>query len=294
MKKIILLITTVLTVFTANAQNYDGLNQLETKGITKTYYSDGAEKHAVSMTEHCDNVISFYKPIIDLDPTITLLVLSKEDWDKFAENLVFGMPHYKGANTLVVAAEDNDYWKSFIPPLEILPTELADQIRKTYSDEDGNLTMRAFFELLAIHELGHAFQFQGNLKVQRKWLGELYCNVFLHTYIAEKEPELLPALTVFPQMVISGGKENYTFTSLKDFEEKYYEIGMQHPQNYGWYQCRLHAAAGDIYDAGGIPAFVNLWKKLQEQQEDLSDEQLAVELKKVHPSVADVMLKWDE
>ncbi|MCH7403504.1 hypothetical protein ACFOUP_00020 [Belliella kenyensis] len=276
------------------AQSYDELNHLESSGETKTYYSDGAKDQATSMTETCNNVIAFYKPLIDLDPSITILVLSPKDWEKFTTFPVYGMPHFANTQTLVVASEDNDFWKSFIPAVGQLPTELSDQIKNTYSDKNGNLTMRAFFDLLAIHELGHAFHFQGNLNMQRLWLGELFCNVFLHTYIAENEPHKLPALTVFPQMVISSGTDNLAFTSLKDIEEKYHEIGTKHPQNYGWYQCRWHSAAADIYDAGGVSTFVKLWKTLQENQANLDDEELTAELKKVHQSVADVMLKWDD
>ena len=46
--------------------------------------------------------------------------------------------------------------------------------------------------------------------------GELFCNILLHTYIAENEPEQLSALTVFPQMVIAGGTDGFVYTSLSD------------------------------------------------------------------------------
>ena len=57
--------------------------------------------------------------------------------------------------------------------------------------------------LLALHELGHAFHQQGGLKMHRNWMGELFCNILLHTYIAENEPEQLPALTVLPKTEVS-------------------------------------------------------------------------------------------
>jgi hypothetical protein len=46
---------------------------------------------------------------------------------------------------------------------------------------------------------------------------------------------------------------------------------------------------------GVFATFVKLWKALSEQKEKLSDEEFAVFLsEKAHPSVADVMIKWDE
>ncbi len=153
--------------------------------------------------------------------------------------------------------------------------------------------MQPFFDLLVLHELGHAFHIQGNLNMQRKWMGELFCNILLHTCIAENESSLLDALTVFPHIVENAGSEKFIFISLKDFENKYNEIATKHSTNYGWYQCRLHNAAKNINDAGGKNALQLLWVALQKEQDPLADEQFATLLSThVHSSVADVMLKW--
>ena len=183
----ILMFFSTSTVF---GQSLEDLNHLE-GDKTKTYYSNGSKEQAEIMAKRCDNVISFYKSLINFEPTVTLLVLSAVDWSKYTDFPVYGMPHYNDAKTLIVASEDNNFWKSFIPPLDQLPKELAQQISKTYSGKDNSLSMRGFFDLLAIHELGHAFHEQGGLTMQRKWMGELFANILLHTYIAEKEPELL-------------------------------------------------------------------------------------------------------
>lgn len=280
--------------FNLLGQSFDGLTQL--KGYhTNTYYSDGSKGQAKEMAERCDNVVSFYTKLIDFEPSVTLLVLSKEDWNNHTNFPVYGMPHYDDNNTLIVASEDNDFWKSFIPPLENLPQELAQQISRTYSDKNGNLTMRGFFDLLAIHELGHAFHIQGGLTMQRKWMGELFANIFLHTYIAENEPKLLPALTVFPKMVVSStDKKELQFTTLNELESNYDKIGQQYPNNYGWYQCRWHMAAANIYDEGKTDAFKNLWFVLNHQTEVLDDASFETLLaNKVHQSVANVQKKWD-
>lgn len=284
-----------ISIFKLQAQSFENLNSLEGHRV-KTYYSKGSKKQAETMVTRCDNVMAFYKPLIDFEPIVNLLVLSSEDWTTYTNFPVYGMPHYNDAQTLIVASEDNAFWKSFIPPLDQLPNELSQQVSSTYSDENGVLTMRSFFDLLAIHELGHAFHSQGGLTMQRKWMGELFANILLHTYIAEKEPELLAALTVFPKMVVSSTKkEELKFTTLEELESNYDVIGQQYPNNYGWYQCRWHMAAGNIYDSGGISAFQNLWKQLKIQKEPLDDSAFATMLSNmVHQSVADVLLKWDE
>ncbi|MBU2019185.1 MAG: hypothetical protein KJ941_06030 [Bacteroidetes bacterium] len=274
-------------------QLLENLNHLSTFK-TKTYYSVGAKDQAEKMATRCDSVLSFYNSRINFEPKVTLLVLSPADWSKYTDFPVYGMPHYNDHQTLIVASEDNDFWKSFIPPLDQLPAELSAKILKTYSNKNGVLSMRDFFDLLAIHELGHAFHGQGGLTMQRKWMGELFANILLHTYVAEMEPGLLPALTVFPEMVVSStNRSDLKFQSLNDLEVNYDLIGQQYPKNYGWYQCRWHMAAGNIYDQGGIPAFQNLWRELKNQKEIVQDAEFEILLsKKVHPSVAIVQQEW--
>jgi hypothetical protein len=96
-------------------------------------------------------------------------------------------------------------------------------------------------------------------------------------------------------MVIASGTEGFKYTALKDIEERYEEIGSRHARNYGWYQSRWHAAAGQIYDSGGEEALVRMWRTFLEQQEQVNDHDFAEFLStRIHPSVADVLLRWDD
>ncbi|MCB9056679.1 MAG: hypothetical protein H6549_12560 [Chitinophagales bacterium] len=281
--------------YTPYAQAYEDLKPL--KGHqTQVYYSSGSEAKANRMAKQLDRVINFYKENIHFTPSVTLLVLSPQDWNNYAGSMVYGMPHYTNDKTLIVAAENNDFWKSFIPPLDQMPKELAQVITETYTDKTGNLTMESFFDLLAIHELGHAYHIQDSLVMQRNWMGELFVNIFLHSYIAENEPDLLPALTVFPKMVVSStDKSTLKYTTLSDLDMYYAEIAQKYPRNYGWYQCRWHKAAANIYDEGKLSAFKKLWLTLKTQETKLDDVSFAALLaQQVHSSVANVLLKWDD
>ncbi|HSN59841.1 MAG TPA: hypothetical protein VLR49_02825 [Ferruginibacter sp.] len=278
----------------ANAQHLDSLNKINSKTAT-IFYSAGYELRARAITKQVEKAMTWYKDLLVYEPLVTLLVLSPVDWNRYSSmNLVYGMPHYDPSNkTLYVAAEDNPFWKSFLPPLDQLPQTLGAQVQKVYSN-NGNISMQAFFDLLAIHELGHAFHYQAGLNMQRKWMGELFVNILLHAYIAENEPELLPALTLFPKMVVAGGSKEFKFTSLQDIEEKYEIIGRDYPKNYGWYQCRWHVAAAGIYDASGKQAGKKLWQALKTKKEKLTDQQLIDFFKSsADKTVVDVIEKWD-
>lgn len=289
MKLLLLVLTGLLPLSQSKAQNSEGL--MELKGFSiKAYYSPGHEERARVIVARCEKTILYVNGLVNFKPNVSIYILNPEHWKKFATSDPYGMPHFSDEKTLIIAAEDNPYWRSFIPPLEQLPAELASKIRKAYTNKDGNLSMMAFFDLLALHELGHAFHFQGDLTMQRLWMQELFCNIMLHTYIAENEPQNLPALEVFPEMVVAAGTAGYKFTTLTDFETVYANMD---PKNYGWYQCRLHVAGKKIYDAGGKSAFINLWTALKRNKEKMTDEQFASFLsKKVHKEVADVQTKW--
>ncbi|MEJ1242083.1 hypothetical protein WBG78_28305 [Chryseolinea sp. T2] len=276
------------------AQSYANLNSL--KGHTpEVYYSTGAEVKARRMAKQLDQVISFYNKLIGFSPVVKLLVLSPDDWKTYTTGAVYGMPHYGGSQTLFVAAEDNEFWRSFIPPTDKMPAAFSKMVSETYSNGKGGLTMEPFFDLLAIHELGHAFHIQDSLVMQRKWMGELFANILLHTYIAEVEPGLLPALTLFPEMVVATtNRTMLKYTSLEDLELHYNEIAQKFPRNYGWYQCRWHMAAASIYNEAGVVALKNLWPALKSQRTILDDTSFTTMLNtKVHTSVANVPLKWN-
>lgn len=277
------------------AQSFDSLTQL--KGHqTQVYFSAGAHVKANRIAKQLDAVINFYKKQVEFTPVVTLLILSPSDWNKYAKSVVYGMPHYTDSKTLIVAAENNDFWKSFIPPLDKLPKEYAHTIAATYTDGNGGLSMEPFFDLLAIHELGHAYSQQASIKLQRNWMGELFSNIFLHSYIAESEPHLLDALIIFPKMVVSTtDKSVLKYTTLSDVETFYNEVAQQHPRNYGWYQCRWHMAAANIYETAGLAPFKKIWFTMKNRTEKLDDESFSdLLLKEVHQTVADVYLKWDE
>jgi hypothetical protein len=290
-----LVLCSLISTRPAQTQPYEGLQQL-TGYRTNTFFSTGTEQKAKRMAKQLDSVTAFYATHLQITPEVTLLILSPADWPRFTQFPFYGMPHYTNTKTLIVAAENNDYWKSMVPAIEKLPPLYAKLVRETYTDKTGNVNMEAFFDLLAIHELGHAYNQQGGLLTQRRWMGELFPNILLHTYIAEKEPALLPALTIFPQMVVATTDTSaLTYTTLQELEANYNQMGPRFPQNYGWYQCRWHVAAGKIYDAGGIQAVQRLWLALKTQREVLDDAALAEFLKKnAHASVAEVLTRWDE
>lgn len=269
----------------------------ELKGFTQTYYfSPGRYERAKSIAGFMEQAGNYFQKELDFTPKTTLFILAPQNWKDIAAKPlqdVYGFPHNIDNVRLAIAADDNDFWASFLPPVDKLPQPIAAQVTKAYGKQDGSYSMMPFFDLLALHEMGHSYTSQAGLKMQRYWMGELFVNIMLHTYIAEKQPQLLPALETFPNMVVGAGSAEYAFTSLEDFERMYPTLGMG-PKNYGWYQCKLHSAAKDVYNAGGSEVMKKLWKALKKHQEDMTDIEFTNMLnKEVGPSVANVYVKWN-
>lgn len=275
-------------------QSFATLNELNGSGF-KTYYSDGAAAKAQRMAAQLERVTAFYQQELGFTPSVTLLLLSRKDWNTHTKVSLYGMPHFTD-DKLIVASEDNAFWKSMVPPAEQIPEGLRGKFTRAYTNTQDELTMEAFFDLLVIHELGHAYHNQGGLLVQRRWMGELFANILLHSYIAVNEPHLLDALTSFPEVTVATiSKASLKFTTLPELEANYDLLGREYPQNYGWYQCRWHMAAGKVYDASKLEGIKNLWRALKEFQQPFDDDAFTSMLRdKVHGSVADVPARWND
>lgn len=282
-----------MLIQTLYAQDFSQLKTIDGYDF-RVHYSHDCDVRAQLISNRVHKAKNYFQKLLDFSPTVTLLVLNENDWPKFTNFPVYGMPHYNGDSILIVAANDNPFWKSFVPPPDQLPENLREQIKTVYRTDSGELSMQAFFDLLAIHELGHAFHFQADLNMQRKWLAELYVNSLLHTYVAEIEPESLPALTLIAKMVLGAGTNGLTYTSLENIETRYNEIGQKYPNNYGWYQFRWHSAAEKIYDSDGAQINQKWWNALKSKNEKLSDSELLLFLdSEIGESVANVMRYWD-
>lgn len=254
------------------------------------YASAGVEQRAQSIAGRCREAREFLSSTFAFEPEVCVLVLTQEDWSEYATFPVYGMPHGTGDRTLVVAGEESDYWQSMSPPVAALPPEAAQAMKAAYGLPDGTVNLSKFFDLLAVHELGHLFHIQAKIHFPRRWLTELFCNLCLHAYTVSAEAEQLSALETFPPMVASLAVDELRYRSLADFERLYIDVGAQ---NYGWYQCRLHVAAKHIYEAGGVEALQRLWRAFLGADEKLTDEQLAARLREdVHPTVEHVLTAW--
>lgn len=260
---------------------HDGLRPLD--GVPfPVYASEAVVPRARELADRSAQALRFIASILAVRPEMALLVLAADDWDERSGFPLYGMPNYVAGN-IVVAGEPSDFWRGFVKLVaEESPMEL-DLLRNVYGAAD-EIDLTPFFDLLVVHEIGHHLQHAGNVHFPRLWLKELFCNLCLHVYVAEQEPQELPALECFPAAVAAISPDRFPNPDLRSFEALYNRMP---PQNYGWYECRLHVAAKRVYDAGGSAALRLLWDRFR-----LCDADLAGALEEIEPQLACVLSEW--
>ncbi|CAN5788378.1 hypothetical protein BH23GEM11_BH23GEM11_16990 [soil metagenome] len=261
-------------------------------------HSPGLEARTRTMADQVASVLAHMGPRLGVTPEVTLLVLAEANWADHTSFPLYGMPHILEGHTLIVAGEDNDMWRGFVPDSEALeashPPEVVAAFRQVYGDGAGGLTGAPFFDLLAIHELGHAFSAQARVRTQRRWMGEFLPNLILHIWVEEQAPKLLPALTLLPDLALEAAPGAHPYTTLAQLEEHYVRIGMEHPDNYGWYQFRWHQGARRLHEIGGGETLDRLWAALRDTPEPLEDAAFLELLDtEVHPALGDLVRNWD-
>jgi hypothetical protein len=229
-------------------------------------YSTTARNQAVRLADLTRDAYGYFASLFPgAAPTFTAAYLAQADWRRG-----YGMPSYQPVERrLRVATDDNALWQSFGRIARVAsPFGAYPRLKKIYMDESGNLQLRRFFDLLAVHELAHAFEEQGRVAFPTHWMRETYANLALHAFIAKTRPNELPSLTALPEAQTRITAFNLMmrlngYTSLDDFDRHYPAGNPKAPMtepNYGWYQVRFHVMAREMFDAEGEGALKRLWR----------------------------------
>jgi hypothetical protein len=143
---------------------------------------------------------------------------------------------------------------------------------------------------VAIHELAHLFHAQAGFWFPERWLSELFCNLALEGWVADREPGSADVLHVFPRVAAETIDPHGLPVRELGRMERSLEAGSVGPANYGWYQLLLHVAEASIWSRGGSGALRRLFARFRDGtpapdlRTTLRDE--------VHPAFADVIDGW--
>jgi hypothetical protein len=233
-------------------------------------YSDGSHVRARAAADvAADAYVYFSRLFSGIEPDIAVIVADEADWKS---RQPYGLPFFNDDDDqirpgiVVMPAGRGDFWVAMGQDLHEASPRGYTRLLTTYPDGAGGLDLQAFFDLITIHELGHAFETLGNLNLPTFWLGEIFANLALHAFIATRKPESLNTLEALsivgsqsPRLDARMRAEGYT--TLEDLEAHY--TGGDNPMgplNYVWYQYRWQRLAAAMFDADGEDGLVRFWE----------------------------------
>ena len=162
-------------------------------------------------------------------------------------------------------AGGGDFWTAIVQDLrEASPRGYA-KLLATYPDGAGGVDLQPFFDLITIHELGHAFEVLGDLRLPTFWLSEIFVNLAMHAFVATQLPASLPTLETLPTVGARSRKlaarmraEGYS--TLEQLQAHYTggEAPMN-PLNYVWFQYRWQRLAAKMFEIDGEAGLVRFW-----------------------------------
>lgn len=165
-------------------------------------------------------------------------------------------------NLDLVELGGGDFWISIAQDLRDASPRGYPKLLATYPDGAGGVDLQSFFDLITIHELGHAFEVLGDLRLPTFWLSEIFVNLALHAFVATRLPASLPTLEVLS--TVGAGRRKLAarmraegYSTLEELQTHYTgSDDSMSPLNYVWFQYRWQRLAARIFEADGEDGLV--------------------------------------
>lgn len=216
---------------------------VEVPGGLPTFASVGVEERAEAIGRIAAESYEYLAGLLGFRPEAQVLVVDEADWPNATQTPIYGLPNAWNG-TLVVAGTEAPLWASFT---EMVAEEDRAEFEAAYATPDGTIRLGPFMDLVAVHEVAHIFH-QGTQHFPRLWLQELFANLCLHAWVADRSPADLATLMTMPRLGSKAPGESWAHSSREAFELFYTDMG---GPNYVWYQFRLQVQAGALYDRAG-------------------------------------------
>jgi hypothetical protein len=232
-------------------------------------FSEGSLERAQASADIAADAYDYFSHLFyGVEPEIAVIVANEADWQS---RQPYGLPFFNDDENqirpgiVVMPAGRGNFWVAMGEDLhETSPHDYA-KLLATYPDGADGLDLQPFFDLVTIHELGHAFEVLGGLKFPTFWLGEIFANLALHAFVATRRPERLKTLEV---LSIVGAQSQRLdarmraegYCTLEELETHYTGGGdPMSPLNYVWYQYRWQRLAATMFDVDGEEGLIRFW-----------------------------------
>ncbi len=232
-------------------------------------YSAGALVRARAAADVAASAYVYFSRLFAaVEPDIAVIVADDADWSGSGP---YGLPFFRDdageirPGIVLMPAGGGDFWAEIAQDLRDASPRGYAKLLATYPDGTGGLDLQPFFDLITIHELGHAFEVLGDLRLPTFWLSEIFANLALHAFVATQLQASLPTLEVLPTVGAGSRKlaarmraEGYS--TLEELQAHYTgSDDSMNPLNYVWYQYRWLRLAAKTFDVDGEDGLVRFW-----------------------------------
>jgi hypothetical protein len=232
-------------------------------------YSDGSALRARTVAKVSAEAYTYFSRLFSgLEPDIALIVVNKGDWES---RQPYGLPFFNDDDdqirpgVVVMPAGGGEIWTEIGEDIQRASPRGYTELLAAYPDGAGGLDLQPFFDLVTIHELGHAFETFGSLRLPTFWLGEIFANLALHAFVATMRPENLKTLETLSIVGASSRRLSARmrvegYSTLEELETHYTGGGRpMNPLNYVWYQYRWQRLAAKVFEADGEGGLLRFW-----------------------------------
>ena len=232
-------------------------------------YSSGALERATAAADVAAAAYVYFSRLLSaVEPDIAVIVVDEGDWSGSGP---YGLPFFNDdagqirPGVVVMPAGGGDLWVAIVKDVrEASPGDYA-KLLTTYPDGAGGVDLQPFFDLITIHELGHAFEVLGDLRLPTFWLSEIFVNLALHAFVATQLSASLPTLETLPT-VGAGSRQLGArmradgYTTLEELQAHYTgSDDSMDPLNYVWFQYRWMRLAAEVFKVDGEDGLVRFW-----------------------------------
>jgi hypothetical protein len=232
-------------------------------------YSDGSLARARAAADVAADAYGYFSRRFGaVEPDLAIIVADEGDWSGTGP---YGLPFFNDdageirPGVVVMPAGGGDFWIEMARDLRDASPSGYAKLLATYPDGTGGVDLQPFFDLITIHELGHAFEVLGDLRLPTFWLSEIFVNLAMYAFVATQLPASLPTLEVLAT-VGAGSRELAArmraegYSTLDELQVHYTgsEDSMS-PLNYVWFQYRLLRLAAKLFEVDGEDGLVRFW-----------------------------------
>ena len=250
-----------------------GSNLLRLDGFPfEVRYSQGSAVRAKAAADVAARAYDYFSRLFNgFKPDIALIVADQLDWADWTHRCPYGLPFFNDdlsdvrPGVVVMPAGSGDFWHSIAQALREASTDEYALLLAAYPNDGNDVDLQPFFDLITIHELGHVFEVLGGLRLPTFWLGEIFANLALHTFVATQQPASLETLEVLPSVgagssVLATRMQTSGYSTLEELEAHYTggDDAMD-ALNYVWYQCKWQRLAAAMFESDGEDALVRFW-----------------------------------